>query len=77
MSLPIVFRLEAQTEFDEALDWYEQQLAGLGLDFLDCVADVLVQIESMPESYQMVFEDIPPNIEPNIRENFTSSFIKC
>lgn len=34
MNLPIVFRLEAQTEFDEAIDWYEQYtksyLASLG-----------------------------------------------
>jgi hypothetical protein len=25
MNLPIAFRLEAQSEFDEAIDWYEQQ----------------------------------------------------
>jgi len=33
MSLPIVFRVEAQAEFDEAFDWYEQQRAGLGVEF--------------------------------------------
>ena len=58
MNLPIVFRLGARAEFDEAFDWYEQQQAGLGLDFLDCVADVLARIESMPKSYEMVFEDV-------------------
>jgi plasmid stabilization system protein ParE len=57
MSLPIVFRLEAQTEFDEAIDWYEQQ-AELGLEFLDCVADTLTRIQTMPESCEMVFEDV-------------------
>ncbi|MBV8608346.1 MAG: hypothetical protein JO034_12925 [Singulisphaera sp.] len=25
MSLPVVLRRKAQAEFDEALDWYEQQ----------------------------------------------------
>jgi plasmid stabilization system protein ParE len=58
MKKPIVFRREAQAEFDEAFDWYSEQLAGLGLDFLDCVADVLERIGSMPESYQIVFEDV-------------------
>jgi plasmid stabilization system protein ParE len=57
MSLPIVFRLEAQTEFDEAIDWYEQQ-AELGLEFLDCVDDTLTRIQTMPESCEMVFEDV-------------------
>jgi plasmid stabilization system protein ParE len=58
MKKPIVFRLEAQVEFDEAFDWYSQQLPGLGLDFLECVTDVLDLIGSMPESYQIVFEDV-------------------
>ena len=58
MSLPIVFRLEAQTEFDEAFDWYEQQQAGLGVDFLSCVAEVLERINSMPESCAVVFQDV-------------------
>jgi plasmid stabilization system protein ParE len=58
MSLPIVFRVEAQTEFDEAFDWYEQQQAELGVDFLMCVAEVLERIESMPEAYEVVFEGI-------------------
>lgn len=57
MNLPIVFQLEAQAEFDEALDWYEQQ-AGLGQNFLECIAEVLTRIESMPESQEVIFEDI-------------------
>ncbi len=58
MSLPIVFRLEAQAEFDEAFDWYEQQQLGLGEDFLVCVAEVLERVGSMPESYAVVFQDV-------------------
>jgi len=34
MSLPLVFRSVAQTEFDEAAAWYEGQRAGLGGDFV-------------------------------------------
>jgi plasmid stabilization system protein ParE len=58
MSLPIVFRAEAQTEFDEAFDWYEQQRAGLGVDFLACVAEVLEHIGSLPGAYEVVFESV-------------------
>jgi hypothetical protein len=29
MSLPVVLRAEAQTDFDEAFDWYEAQRPGL------------------------------------------------
>lgn len=33
MSLAVVLRAEAQTDFDEAFDWYEAQRPGLGVDF--------------------------------------------
>ncbi|CAN1208959.1 type II toxin-antitoxin system RelE/ParE family toxin [Tumidithrix helvetica PCC 7403] len=58
MSLPIVFRVEAQAEFDEAFDWYEQQRTGLGVDFLMCVAEILEHIESLPEAYEIIYEDV-------------------
>jgi hypothetical protein len=34
VSLPIVLRDEAQAEFDEAFDCYEEQRKGLGVDFV-------------------------------------------
>lgn len=55
MSLPVVFRVEAQAEFDEAFDWYEQQKEGLGVDFLLCVAEILERIQLLPEAYEVVF----------------------
>jgi plasmid stabilization system protein ParE len=58
MSLQIVFRVEAQAEFDQALDWYEQQQAGLGLVFLNDVSEVLERVVLMPESSAQVFEDV-------------------
>ena len=39
MSLPIVFRVKAQAEFDLAFDWYEQQRRGLGVEFLTRVTN--------------------------------------
>ncbi len=44
MSLPVVLRPEAQAEFDEAFDWYEQQRPGLGVDYLEQVQAVLDRI---------------------------------
>jgi hypothetical protein len=41
MTLPIVLRREARAEFDEAFDWYEQQRAGLGVEFAERVQAVL------------------------------------
>jgi len=58
MSLPIVFRIEAQTEFNQAFDWYEQQRTGLGVDFLRCVAAGLERIELFPEAYEVVFASV-------------------
>lgn len=42
-----LFRVEsvAQTEFDEAADWYESQREGLGFDFVAEVERVLLHIE--------------------------------
>jgi len=51
MSLPIVLRLEARAEFDEAFDWYEQQRPGLGVDFVTQVQEVLERISATPERY--------------------------
>ena len=64
MSLPIVFRVEAQAEFDRAFDWYEQQRRGLGVEFLTRVTEVLERIQSFPEAREIVFEDARRAIVP-------------
>jgi plasmid stabilization system protein ParE len=58
MNLPIVFRVEAQAEFDIAFNWYEQKRAGLGVEFLISVAEILENIGSFPKAYEIVFEDV-------------------
>ena len=57
MSLPVVLTPEAQAEFDDAADWYEQQ-AGLGADFTAAVRDVLNRIAAIPRVHQVVYKDI-------------------
>jgi plasmid stabilization system protein ParE len=64
MSLPIVFRRAARTEFDDATDWYEQRRAGLGTTFVDAVQKVLDQIASQPQFYPEVFQDVREAIVP-------------
>ena len=64
MSLPIVFRSEARTEFDQAVDWYEPQRPRLGDDFLARVPDVLDVLSSMPEAHPRVFGDIRRAVVP-------------
>ena len=58
MSLPVVLRPEARAEFDEAVDWYEQQRAGLGADFVAQVQAVLDRISTAPDLYAQVFREV-------------------
>jgi plasmid stabilization system protein ParE len=57
MNYGLTFRAEARDELEEAYNWYEDQKAGLGEEFLDCVDDTLDRIEQRPESYVVVFQD--------------------
>lgn len=57
MSLPVVLSLEAEAEFDEALDWYEQH-AGSGAAFVARIREVLTRIGQMPESHAVVRNDV-------------------
>jgi plasmid stabilization system protein ParE len=58
MSLPVVLLPEAQDEFDDAFDWYEQQRPGLGLTFVGRVQDAFDRIAANPLMYRIVFQDV-------------------
>ncbi|WP_414752867.1 type II toxin-antitoxin system RelE/ParE family toxin [Anabaena sp. CCY 9910] len=58
MDYVLVFRPEVREELDEAYIWYENQQAGLGDEFLDCVDEILNRICQMPESYAVVYKDV-------------------
>jgi plasmid stabilization system protein ParE len=58
-ALPIRFLPEARDEFDAAADWYEQQRAGLGVDFVTRVREVLQGIAANPQMYGTVYQDVP------------------
>ena len=48
--MTIKFHSEARKEFFEAADYYEEQVVGLGDDFIDEVEKVLDVIEQQPAS---------------------------
>jgi plasmid stabilization system protein ParE len=58
MNLPVVFLPEAQAEFDQAADWYEEQKPGLGADFLAAVRKVVQRIEAAPALYAVVRKSV-------------------
>jgi hypothetical protein len=55
MTLPVVLTHEAQAEFDEAADWYEQK-AGLGVEYAARIREVLNRIGLMPELHVVVYQ---------------------
>ena len=48
----------AQQELDEAVEWYNQQALGLGLEFLDELDDSIKLILVFPEISEKILEDI-------------------
>lgn len=57
MNYVLTFRVEARDELEAAYNWYEDQEAKLGEDFLNCVDSTLDRIEQQPEIYRVVFKD--------------------
>ncbi|MFH1114387.1 MAG: type II toxin-antitoxin system RelE/ParE family toxin [Pseudomonadota bacterium] len=58
MSLPVVMRPEARSEFDDAVDWYELHRPGLGADFVAHVQEVFDQISTTPRLYSPIFQNV-------------------
>ncbi|SRR6266478_6431746 len=58
MSLPVVLTIEAETDLDQASQWYEQRSAGLGVDLLAKVRDTFTRIGDNPELYPEVHHRI-------------------
>ena len=53
------FLTPAQRELDDAVGWYDEQVTGLGLEFLDELDRAVRRVVAFPLSY--------PEIEPGIR----------
>ena len=51
MSSEVRLRFDAQTEYDDAADWYESRRSGLGLRFVEAVEQVLKAISGQPDRW--------------------------
>jgi toxin ParE1/3/4 len=58
MSLPVILRPAADADIQTTHDELEQSQAGLGDRFVARVREVLERIESMPEIYGLVWQDV-------------------
>ena len=58
MTSPVVFLRAARQEFDEAADWYESRLRGLGTTFTSAVDHALERIVDRPDFYPAVWNDV-------------------
>lgn len=57
MTRAVVFRLAARREFDEAAEWYQDQRAGLGLQFVfevDCALQIAAE---SPERFPIMHRE--------------------
>ena len=57
MTLPIVLTAEAEADFDDSADWYEEQ-AGLREQFTIQVRKILNQVGQMPELHRVLHQDV-------------------
>lgn len=56
--MSLVFRREAQLEFDQAAKWYERQRPGLGAEFVNEIRRVLEIISEHPSQYPFAEGDV-------------------
>jgi toxin ParE1/3/4 len=64
--LKLVVRPEAEADLTTGFQWYEEQLPGLGHDFLAIVYQQLQRILERPEGY--------PRLHPRLRRSLTPRF---
>jgi hypothetical protein len=58
MNLPVIVRPEAEVDIISTHDTLEQVRAGLGAQFIARLRDVLERIETMPEIYGIVWQEV-------------------
>lgn len=58
MIYSIVIRPEAERDLNEAYRWYEQQLEGLGQEFIICIDAALSVIQRTPKIFPKIHKDI-------------------
>jgi len=54
MAHDLIIRPKAEAELSEAFSWYEDQISGLGSDYLNAIEAALCAIKRNPEIYPTV-----------------------
>ena len=57
MTYSVTLSDEAIADYDEAVEWYEQQKSGLGFDFSFRLAETLEQIEAFPAAHPLLYDN--------------------
>lgn len=57
MSFDIVFTVEAETEYYDTIQYYEKKRHGLGLGFVTCFEDAIIQLQQHPHRYPVLYKD--------------------
>jgi plasmid stabilization system protein ParE len=58
MTLRVVFRRAAKSEFEDAAVWYDEQRMGLGEEFVVEIEQAVAKAAAAPQRYPVVFGDI-------------------
>jgi toxin ParE1/3/4 len=58
MTLNVVFRRAAKSEFEEAAIWYDKRRSGLGQEFIFEIEQSLVSVAAAPHRYPIIFGDV-------------------
>ncbi len=58
MKKRLIVRPAAEADLAEACGWYEQQVRGLGAQFLLCVDGVMASIQRNPQLYPVVHKGV-------------------
>ena len=58
MNYKLIVRPEAEAELEAAFVWYEQQVVGLGSQFLLVVDAAINSIQRNPLQYPVIYKDI-------------------
>lgn len=58
MTRDLIIRPEAEADLADAYTWYDRQRTGLGIDLIREVDRKLDDLQSLPESFPIVYRDV-------------------
>ena len=58
MNCHLSVRAEAESDISEYFNYYEERRPGLGHDFLGCVEEGILKIETNPLGYRKVYKEL-------------------